>query len=171
MKEIWKKSFGEYFVSNLGNVKRNGKQLKKAIDTKGYYYVNLSINGNVKQYRVHRLVALAFIENKNNYNEINHINGIKTDNRVDNLEWCNHKQNMEHARKHNLISKEGAKKSIKAMVLSTIKSVVQYDGSLVVKEYESISCASKKTNIKSSHIVDVLKGRRKLAGGFFWKYK
>ena len=120
--EIWINIIGEYFVSNLGNVKRNDRLLKKAKDKKGYEYVNISINGNVKQYRVHRLVAKAFIPNKKGYNEINHINGIKSDNKVSNLEWINHCQNMMHARLNCLISKKGIEKSINAMVSATKKS-------------------------------------------------
>lgn len=99
---------GNYFVSNLGRIKStdkyhirkdgkpiftNGKILKLSKDTKGYLRVPLE----GKTIKVHRAVAKAFIPNPYGFLEVNHINGDKTDNRVENLEWCNRKQNMEHA--------------------------------------------------------------------------
>lgn len=90
---------GVYEVSNLGNVRRVGCQenRKKITLKNGYDTVMFSVDGKVTCNYVHRLVAEAFIPNPNNYMEINHKNHIKTDNRVDNLEWCNRKQNVQDA--------------------------------------------------------------------------
>ena len=98
--EVWKdipEYKGEYAASNLGNIKnlRTGRILKPRRDR--YGYLNVDIKG--KFCRNHRLVAKAFLDNPNNYNVVNHINGDKTDNRVENLEWTTVKANNQHARR------------------------------------------------------------------------
>lgn len=109
-KEVWKQVKGHEFihVSNLGNFKRIGYE---TIESKGYKrkyqdrdikpikhnagYLEVNIGG--VRSLAHRLVAKLFVENPNKYREINHKNGIKTDNRAENLEWCTSRQNKEHA--------------------------------------------------------------------------
>ena len=97
---------GLYKISNLGNVKSfntktNHKQpinLKQTMDRKnGYLTVSLCKDKVQKIYRVHRLVAEAFIPNPNNYPIINHKDGKKQNNNVNNLEWCTHQQNIIHS--------------------------------------------------------------------------
>lgn len=110
--EIWKNIpgyEGEYLSSDLGNIKSlkrrylsGEKILSGSCHTKGYRCVVLSKNGEQKQYKVHRLVALSFIENFKNKREVNHINGIKSDNRVENLEWVTSSENQKHAYKTGL---------------------------------------------------------------------
>jgi len=103
--EIWRNvegTFGCYKVSNLGNYcsYRSGKgwkDLSQWITTGGYLCAELYVNNKRTTPKIHRLVALAFIANPNNYRVVNHINGIKTDNRVENLEWCTHSENNQHA--------------------------------------------------------------------------
>lgn len=108
--EIWKAINGYeglYEVSNLGNVRsldrkctfkgkvsiRKGCLLKKRIDRYGYYYFILCKDGKIKNFRAHRLVAEAFIPNEENKTQIDHINTIRTDNRVENLRWVTSKEN------------------------------------------------------------------------------
>jgi hypothetical protein len=114
-KEVWKDIEGYeglYQVSSLGNVKSLGR--RKSVAEKGGYYnlgdinlrlgnrrgyksVTLCKDGIPKPFAVHRLVAFAFLENKENKKTVNHINGIKSDNRVDNLEWVSQSEQQIHA--------------------------------------------------------------------------
>lgn len=106
MREVWENVRGyngDYKVSNFGNVKSlkhwNGNGdilLKQHLSKKGYKIVFLSKGSFVKTSTVHRLVAEAFIDNPNNLPQVNHINENKTDNRVENLEWCTAKYNMNY---------------------------------------------------------------------------
>ena len=99
--EIWKaipETNNSYFISNFGRVKSKkwGKEilLKIGLSQKGYSQVCINYLNKRKNRRVHRLVAQAFIPNPSGYVEINHKDEIKTNNRVDNLEWCDRKYNM-----------------------------------------------------------------------------
>lgn len=90
---------GKYSVSNMGRVKNNrtGFVLKPILTPKGYTKVNLKVDGMAINEQIHRLVAIAFIPNPENKPEVNHKNGIKDDNRVDNLEWVTGEENLKHA--------------------------------------------------------------------------
>lgn len=112
MKEVWKdiKGYeGEYKVSNYGRVKslKNHKEkiLKQWKNNKGYLNIALYKNKKSKMYRVHRLVALAFIPNPENLPEVNHKDEIKENNHVDNLEWCDRKYNMNYGTVRERLSK------------------------------------------------------------------
>ena len=110
--EIWKDVIGYegfYQVSNLGNVKRVGSfrgvnkaylndyYLKPKDNGKGYYRIKLTVNNKSKRVMLHRIIAEAFIKNPNNYPYINHINAIRKDNKLENLEWCTQSQNCLHS--------------------------------------------------------------------------
>jgi len=110
--EEWKDVIGYegfYLVSNLGNVKRVSKNLKKTKQD-GREIVNLCANGKPKRIHVHRLVAKSFIKNPENKGTVNHKNGIKTDNYVDNLEWMTRIENTKHGWENGLL--KGRPKSV-----------------------------------------------------------
>ena len=119
MKEEWKpiKGYeGLYEVSNMGRVKSlyYGKDiiLKQGMDHNGYMVLGLSKDGTRSTKKVHRLVATAFIRNTNNYEVVNHKNGNKKDNTVDNLEWCTSSYNIKHAYHNRLMNTDAQKKSV-----------------------------------------------------------
>lgn len=104
--EIWKNVFGyeNYQVSNFGNFRKGNKLIYGCKDKNGYLISTFRNNGIVKTVKLHRLVLLSFIENIENKPQVNHINGIKNDNRLENLEWNTSKENLNHAHKIGLIT-------------------------------------------------------------------
>ena len=114
--EIWKdiNNYEIYQISNLGNVKNKNTNriIKKCFTIDFYHRVNLVNNLGQKNFRVHRLVANAFITNIYNKETVNHINGIKTDNNIKNLEWATRKEQTEHAMRTGLFNPPPSKKVI-----------------------------------------------------------
>lgn len=98
MKEIWKTIYDNYEISNTGRLKSNftNKLLRFEVSKKGYFITKIIVDGKRKRIGVHRLVALAFIPNPNNYPQINHKDENPQNNNVENLEWCTAKYNMNY---------------------------------------------------------------------------
>lgn len=171
MNEIWKdipNYEGIYQVSNLGNFKsydrivffgkiktlRPGKKLKFRKNKHGYLYTVFSVNKVRKTIKVHRIVAQVFLENNDNKLCVNHINGIKDDNRVENLEWVTHSENIIHA------WKIGLKKSIRGEKshLSKLNNIQILE---IKKIYNEQKISQKKIgelfNISASQIYRIVK--------------
>lgn len=178
MNEIWKdieNYEGLYQVSNLGRVKslpRNTAHLRIMTPRKdrgGYLYIGLTKNGINKSKKVHRLVAQAFIPNVDNKPTVNHKNGVKTDNNVENLEWATQKEQAQHAVKIGLWKWE--EESKRKLSKYFAKKVIQKDDDgNIIKIWNSLSDVSRELCIPVPHIVRVCKGRRKHTRGYKWEY-
>lgn len=101
--------YNDYYITSDGCVyskkRAQTKKMSLSNDKDGYLILSLRKKGKSKTHRVHRLVANAFILNPENKNEVNHINGNKKDNRVENLEWCSCLENHQHSLKNGLKAK------------------------------------------------------------------
>ena len=146
---------GLYGITTEGDVwsYRRKKFLKPGVNNDGYLYINLSKNGKYKSYTIHRLVAEAYIPNPENLPEINHKDENKTNNCLQNLEWCDHKYNINYGTRNEKLK----------------KPILQYDlDGNFIKEWESAADVGKK--VKSS-ICHCLNGDQKTAYGYKWVYK
>ena len=185
MEEIWKdiKGYeGLYQVSNLGRVRSldryvgnylfKGKIMKENLNSRGYLRLHLSMNNKQKEHKIHKLVAEAFIDNPDKLTEVNHINGIKTDNKVSNLEWCTHKENMLHAfynLKHQaIVSKNTRRKNSENRQKKVANYAIKIEK---IEVYDSIEQAAENNNICRSSIGKCCQGKQKQAGGFVWKWE
>ena len=150
---------GLYAVTSCGKVwsYRRKKFLKHFTNSKGYLLVDLWKNGKMKHFAVHRLVAVAYIPNPDNLPQVNHKDENKTNNCLQNLEWCDCKYNNNYGTRNEKISN-----SLKIPIL-------QYtlDGEFV-KEWPSATDVGKEV---SGHISSCAKGNRKTAYGYIWVYK
>ena len=185
MQEFWRdiKGYeGKYQISNLGRIKslyfknkqvkvQREKILKPQFDG-NYYFIMLSINNKRKIHFIHRLIAMTFIPNKNNYACVNHINGIKTDNRIENLEWCSHSQNTKHAYKIGLINVGKGKDNYNYNKPGNRrKKVIQYDeNGNVIKVWEHAKDIEEELKINANKIRKCCRENKKMVGGFKWEY-
>lgn len=155
---------GLYQISNLGRVKslKFGKEkILKPKKGKGYLRIGLCKKGKYKHYYVHRLVASTFIENPYNLPQVNHKNEDKTNNSVDNLEWCTSKYNINYGTGH----KRSALNHINHPSFS--KKVLCVETGIA---YNSMRQAQRETGIAQQSISHCCLGKRKTAGKLHWKY-
>ena len=149
-----------YEVSNTGEIRsinpryKNKQYLKQTTSNKGYKNVCLCRKGAQTTVSIHRLVAIAFIPNPNNLPCVNHKDEDKTNNNVDNLEWCSYYYNNIYGQR---LTKSVLKQSIPVRCVET--GIV----------YSSAYAAQRETDIKQSGIWKCCHGQRKTAGGFHWK--
>ncbi len=167
--ETWKEipfAKGEYLVSNIGRVKtaKTGRVLRPAIDARGYERVCLFKVHRDRRYKVHRLVAITFIPNPDGKEQVNHKDGNKRNNSVDNLEWMTNSENMQHSIEHGLHDglqrfRDSRKKRVIATHIDSGESIV----------FDSILAA--KNAIGSCHIPEVLNGVRHQTKGYTFRYE
>ena len=162
--EVWKKieGFENYDISNYGNVRSTYKNriLKPQNDKNNYYIINLWKNKKGKTFKIHRLVAIAFIPNLENKPQVNHINGIKKDNRVENLEWCTPSENMKHALKNGLkIPLKGEECKVSKATEEQVKEILIKKKNSNGAKYWGVKELSIKFNLKPACISEIASGR------------
>lgn len=161
---------GIYQVSNSGKVKSlnfgktgESKERKPSHDADGYLVITLHKNGVRKMYKVHRLVAFAFLEKPKDCDQINHIDEDKENNCVNNLEWCTVEYNLRYGTR-------GKKVGEKLKTALAIPVLQMKDG-IVINQFISMIEASRQTGICQGSISNCCKGKSKNAGGYQWKIK
>ena len=164
VKETWKDILGyegSYQVSDSGKVfsLKTDKLLKPYDSGRVYLQVDLYKDFSKKRHSIHRLVIETFIENIDKKEQVNHVDGCKTNNYLSNLEWCTRSENMKHAYKNGLNTGR------------PVKSVSQFTltGKLI-HIFKSITEAEKITGVNDGNIISACKGKYKQANGFIWKY-
>lgn len=153
-----------YLINKCGSIislrnknGKRGKELKQYKDKDGYMRVRLYGDNKSIWIGVHKVVAMTFLENPYNYKMVNHKNYDRDDNRVENLEWCNQKENVEWSKDNY----NGANHI----------SVIRIDKMGNKVKYHSISQASRDNSISIANICYCCKGKRKTAGGYKWEYE
>lgn len=159
--EEWKQipEYPNYDCSNTGLIRNrtSGKISTGTITNRGYVAVSISINGIKHTIQPHRFVALLFVENPNNKPYVNHIDGNKSNNNYQNLEWCTHLENMRHA--STILKRDFGKKHSKKVKCNETGII-----------FNSCKDAEKKTGIWNSHISQCCTGKRKTAGGYHFEF-
>lgn len=159
------KDFPEYCISKEGIIISHNKILK-GTNEKGYIRVGLTKNRKTYQKYVHRLVAENFIPNSQNKSQVNHVNGIKDDNRIENLEWVSRSENMTHCFK-----KLGFKGSNYKKNNGIKKKIYQYDmQENLIKIWNGLREAARDLSLYETNISKACKGKIKSTGGYIWRY-
>ena len=175
-----------YQVSNLGRVKslcdwsgnkfvkqyKNREKILKIKPKKqGYCVVTLRHKNKIKYKTVHRLVAETFIPNPNNYPVVNHKDGNKSNNKLENLEWCTYSYNSKHAIKNGLNKlPPNTRKGKFGKEHNKSKKVYQIKDGKIINVFYGVADASRKTGISKYSIYAVVTHRRNTAGKFKWRY-
>lgn len=175
MEEQWKEipEFnGAYQISSYGRLKSvertvkhpqgscvlKEKILSEVVNKRGYIEYQITHNGNHYSRKAHRLVAEAFIPNVNNLPQVNHIDAVKTNNHVENLEWCDNQHNILHAYEHGLNRR--------------VHKIEQLDiDGKVVHVWQSSGEACRLAGYNRANIHAACKGKLKTYKGYIWRYK
>ena len=173
--EIWAniKNYPDYQVSNLGNVRsyKNGmvKVINGWVQNTGYRTVSL----NNKKISIHRLVAETFIYKPEGKDVVNHKDGNKLNNKIENLEWCTNKENIQHAYSTGLMNSAINQMSLKKIRAKRVgqfnlrdKFIKEFRGSVEAEN----ALKQRGIRINARNIRQVCEGKRKTAGGFKWRY-
>ena len=177
MEEVWKevKGYeGRYAISNFGrlmshNYMNNGydRVMVPKKNNSGRLYYELYKNGKSKTFLAHRLVGIHFIDNPNNYPEINHKDENPKNNRVDNLEWCDRMYNVHYSM--NLHPERATKRKESSKWHD--KNVVQMDEDLnIVRVFENVMSCAREMNYNAWSIIQCCNGIRKHAYGYKWRF-
>lgn len=161
---------GLYQVSDFGKVYSfvSKREIGQSKDSYGYMVVALYKQRKRKTFKIHRLVADAFIDNPNQYTQVNHIDEDKCNNTVSNLEWCNSHYNANYGNRNEIISNSQKNRKDHS------KEVLQYDENMcLLNEYPSAHEAERCTGVYRTNISACCRGNSKYpkAGGFIWRYK
>lgn len=167
MEEIWKaiKENEKYEISNLGKIrnKKTGRILKTSINNKGYERVIIYINKKPKCYYIHKIVANVFLENPNNFKEINHKDENKLNNCVNNLEWCSSKYNANYGTRTKRILKSKEK---------NLKTIIQKNKQgNIIKIWKNILEIQEKTTYNKQCIYRCCIGKYKSYRNYIWEYE
>lgn len=158
------RSLGRGWDCGLGwNINIKTKNLKKTINDIGYETVNIKQDNKRRLKYVHRLIAEAFIPNPLNKPNINHKNGVKADNRIDNLEWCTQSENIIHSYRNGFQIPKGCKGALNPRS----KKVLCVQNGVI---YNSTGEAGERLMANSAHIASVCRGERKTTSGYSFKY-
>lgn len=154
--------FPNYAVSTLGRVKNlsTGRILKQSIDRYGYKFLELSNNGFTKTRRVHTLVACAFLPKDESKYQVNHKDEDPTNNRVENLEWCDDRYNSNYGTR-SVRSGIKRRKGVEQLTLEGI----------LLREFDTLKEAAQYVNGTFSTIAHCCQGKYKQAYGYKWRYK
>ena len=169
---------GMYLISNYGRLKSlKGKKeriLKTFINCHGYEQISILHNKQKHKLGIHRLVAMAFIDNSNNYPVVNHKDEVKTNNHVSNLEWCTVEYNNNYGTRNQRLSElnKGANNpNFGKHSLSPKRKVIQLTlDENYIKTWDGIREIERTLGVHHSHISDCCKGKRKSIGGYKWQY-
>lgn len=162
-KEVWKpiaiEGLENYKISNLGNIVNPKGTVRKSYNNNGYRKIDFQVKKKKYRYLVHRLVAITFLENDVSERKyINHINGIKDDNRVVNLEWCTPSENIQHAVKTGLIKSGFRKTGLRNSREVRVSRHSQYDelcnGDFINVVYEKFKNGEKITDLAKEYKID-----------------
>ena len=172
MKEKWKiiEGFPKYLISNKGRIKILSTLEDKKVFVKDDGYIATTLGNGKQSYKyVHRLVAEAFIKNKHNKPQVNHINGIKGDNRAENLEWVTPAENIRHAIDTGLLKYKKKEKEIKNSKYSlgeevngsklTPEEVIEIRVLWELREFKQVELAEK-FGVDNSTINDIIRRKR-----------
>lgn len=161
------KSLERDVYSQCGTITRRTKEkiLVPILDRDGYMRVNLHKNGKMKVMSIHRLVAMAFLPNPENKPQVNHIDEVKTNNAVDNLEWCNHEYNINYGTRTERSIQN--RRSYKLGNAPRAKPVFCVE---LNKKFDCAKSVEKELGVDGSAITKACKGKIKTTGGFHWRY-